>query len=223
MAFKSNHIESSLDLFNHLQQVICLAPGMRLVYRTNFSGMYNDISQVVYFHHPKFVKQAQLKLYDILQCSLNTLPLVSQVLPFIQVYYDDDSYIPLLSETEEEDEPSQNVLNKNINIDDFVKQNMEEKNIDSRKNKDDKNNDDVNVRFAWLLCCSSVFMIDKKEGKIFSSYNSSLLPLLSHMINLSDSSSVIRTTFRIETEENLFDDRNLKMDLATAHGHVCLL
>lgn len=46
-AFKNHHVESSLDFFNHLQQVICLAPGMRLVYRTNFAGMYNDISQVM--------------------------------------------------------------------------------------------------------------------------------------------------------------------------------
>ena len=26
--------------------MVQLAPGMRLVYRTNFAGMYNDVSQV---------------------------------------------------------------------------------------------------------------------------------------------------------------------------------
>ena len=43
---KQHHVESSMDFFTELQQMISLAPGMRLVYRTNFAGMYNDISQV---------------------------------------------------------------------------------------------------------------------------------------------------------------------------------
>ena len=45
-ALKQHHIEASMDFFNGLQQMMQLAPGMRLVYRTNFSGMYNDVSQV---------------------------------------------------------------------------------------------------------------------------------------------------------------------------------
>jgi hypothetical protein len=35
-----------MDFYNVLQQMVTLAPGLRLVYRTNFAGMYNDISQV---------------------------------------------------------------------------------------------------------------------------------------------------------------------------------
>jgi hypothetical protein len=27
--------------------MLCLAPGMRLVYRTQFAGMYNNVSQVL--------------------------------------------------------------------------------------------------------------------------------------------------------------------------------
>lgn len=46
---KQHHVESSMDCFNEIQQIISLAPGMRLVYRTNFAGMYNDISQVIFF------------------------------------------------------------------------------------------------------------------------------------------------------------------------------
>jgi len=45
-SFKQHHIESSMDLFSELQQITHLAPGMRLVYRTNFTGMYNHVSQV---------------------------------------------------------------------------------------------------------------------------------------------------------------------------------
>ena len=39
-------IESSDDFFALLQQMVYLAPGMRLVYRMDFAGMYNDVSQV---------------------------------------------------------------------------------------------------------------------------------------------------------------------------------
>ena len=43
---KTHHVESSSDTFAFLQQIVQLSPGMRLVYRTNFAKMYNDISQV---------------------------------------------------------------------------------------------------------------------------------------------------------------------------------
>ena len=45
-ALKQHHLEASGDLFTDLQQMVHLAPGMRLVYRTNFAGMYNHVSQV---------------------------------------------------------------------------------------------------------------------------------------------------------------------------------
>lgn len=48
-ALKQHHVEASMDFFNLLQQMMHLAPGMRLVYRTNFAGMYNDVSQVFLF------------------------------------------------------------------------------------------------------------------------------------------------------------------------------
>ena len=45
-AFQEHHLECSVDAFSTLQHMIHLAPGMRLVYRTDFNGMYNDVSQV---------------------------------------------------------------------------------------------------------------------------------------------------------------------------------
>lgn len=45
-AFRIQHMEASSDDWTDLQQMICLAPGMRLVYRTQFAGMYNNVSQV---------------------------------------------------------------------------------------------------------------------------------------------------------------------------------
>jgi len=93
-AFKQHHVEASMDFFNGLQQMMRLAPGMRLVYRTNFSGMYNDVSQVIYFHFPKFARQPQRPLADIPNHSMNLLPLIHELVPDIPVTYDDDSLRP---------------------------------------------------------------------------------------------------------------------------------
>ena len=74
--------------------MVHLAPGMRLVYRTDFSGMYNDVSQVVYFHYPQYHRQPQLPIADIPDNAINCLPLLTQLLPQIPVVYDDDNVIP---------------------------------------------------------------------------------------------------------------------------------
>ena len=97
-ALKQHHIEASMEFFNSLQQMMQLAPGMRLVYRTNFSGMYNDVSQVIYFHFPKFCRQPQMALVDIGgHTTMNLFPLIRELLPDIPVCYDDDSKIPGLT------------------------------------------------------------------------------------------------------------------------------
>ena len=93
-ALKIHHMESSMDFFNLLQQMVYLAPGMRLGYRTNFAGMYNDVSQVVYFHYPRFCRQPQVSLNEISGRPDNMLPLISQLIPDISTVYEDDSQIP---------------------------------------------------------------------------------------------------------------------------------
>ena len=92
-ALKPHHIEASMDFFNGLQQMMMLAPGMRLVYRTNFSGMYNDVSQVIYLHFPKFARQPQRPLSQIGTSTMHLLPLLRELLPDIPIVYDDDSQI----------------------------------------------------------------------------------------------------------------------------------
>ena len=96
-----------------MQQMVHLAPGMRLVYRTNFAGMYNHVSQVmmdatrfvliqrlmlpiqvVYFHYPRFSRKPHFELKKIPSAALHMLPLITQLLPDIPVVYDDDSFVP---------------------------------------------------------------------------------------------------------------------------------
>lgn len=229
-AFKGHHIESSMDFFNHLQQVICLAPGMRLVYRTNFAGMYNDISQVVYFHHPKFSKQPQLKLHDILMSSLNTLPLVTQLFPQIQVYYDDDSTIPFLTDLQRAFFYSQNRGREATkaadlaNIDEYVQKKMEERveQMSGKERGEDVKKEDCD-RYAWLICCSSVFLIDIARGRLYGSYDQSIIPLIACMAR--DQNATIGKSLEEEFQDpqSFLSNKTLKMDLATSHGHVFLV
>ena len=225
-AFKPHHIESSTDFFNHLQQMISLAPGMRLVYRTNFSGMYNDISQVVYFHHPKYTKQAQLKIQEILLSSFNTLPLMTQLFPQIPVFYDDDSFLPFLSESQI---PHANDIGAStvvMDIDTFAQKQIDETNLKMRAKKKVLSEDTVKSkekdikRYSWLVCCSSVFLMDSESKKIFTSYDNSLLPLISKMI-FEDETSAMKNCLK----EGAAGARGgeIMIDLGTAYGHVSLL
>ena len=50
--------------------------------------------QVMYFHHPRFARQAQLELARIPESAIHMLPPIMQLLPEITVIYDDDSRIP---------------------------------------------------------------------------------------------------------------------------------
>ena len=99
-SLRMHHVESSQDLFDTLQQMVYLAPGQRLAYRTLFSGMYNSVSQVVYFHHPRFSRQPQFPtLAQIPSSAMHMLPLITQLLPDIEIFYDDDTHVPLFTTT----------------------------------------------------------------------------------------------------------------------------
>jgi len=97
VALRTHHIEASQDFFDTLQQMVHLAPGQRLAYRTQFSGMYNSVSQVVYFHNPRFCRQPQLELSQLPASPMHMLPLVMQLLPELPLCYDDDSVLPGLT------------------------------------------------------------------------------------------------------------------------------
>jgi hypothetical protein len=94
-ALRQHHTESSIDLFNQLQQMMYLAPGQRLAYRTHFAGQYNDVSQVVFYHHERYQRKAQIELAKIPDEPMHMLPLISQLLPELALVYDDDDGAPL--------------------------------------------------------------------------------------------------------------------------------
>ena len=92
---KAFHVEASVDEFNVMQQLFFLAPAQRLVYSHNFAGMFNDISQVTYFHYPDYVRSAQVKANELEDKAMNALPCVQRLIPSLRIVYDDEIQVPL--------------------------------------------------------------------------------------------------------------------------------
>jgi hypothetical protein len=190
---KQHHVEASLDFYNVLQQMVTLAPGLRLVYRTDFAGMYNDISQVVYFHNPKFARQPQLPLEEIPLSAINTLPLMTELFPDVQVFYDDDPVIPVLTGSSRRAAAAAGVPDS---IDEFVRPQKQQRRSGSSS-------------FAWLICCSSVFLLDTSRGLLWGSPDATLLPLVA---------LILQAQPRAAAAADVPPPKRL--DMTTAHGHV---
>ena len=85
-------VEASLDKFYEMSMFSDIPPAARAVYLHEFSGMYNSISQVVYFHNQQYERQRQIKIEAIRKgdCHIHTLACLLQLYPEIQVIYEDD-------------------------------------------------------------------------------------------------------------------------------------
>ncbi len=251
-ALKQHHIESSMDFFNVFQQMIYLAPGMRIVYRTNFAGMYNDVSQVIYFHYPKYCRQPQIPLCDIPNSNMHLLPLLSQLIPDIPVFYDDDTNIPgltdpsLLLALSSKDNKS-SVAPKDIEPRSGTTDHL----FSSKTTKGDNEEAETNLKYewAWLVSCGEIFLLkyleykdealghprkqSSSEEKKFNKLRLGFSDILGCEVYLSENRSLVnlvafflRCSKRKLGDEALGDSEMIihKNNLAlTAHGHVQLL
>jgi hypothetical protein len=216
-ALKIHHIESSIDFFNVFQQMVYLAPGMRLVYRTNFAGMYNDVSQVIYFHYPKFSRQPQLSLKDIPYSNIHLLALLTQLIPDISIFYDDDTNIPGLCEDEKNEKSTTNMQKANgTSLQPLISLQR-----DREKNKNDKQEE---VQWAWLVSCGEIFLLK------LTSVNSSTGASVEYTIYISEDHSLLNLVafFLKETGRKLGDElldsntiltQKQSINL-TPHGHI---
>ena len=91
------HIEASSELFDTLCMHHSVPVGARLRYKNEFHGMYNHISQVVYFHNPEYVRSVRQELDEMLQSGdpLQALPALCELQPEVQVRYEDDFFLYL--------------------------------------------------------------------------------------------------------------------------------
>ena len=89
--FTKHHIEASNDDYHTLCMHASLPIGAALAYKVDFAGMYNHISQVVYFHNSKYERIARPPLEDIVTGDpLHCLPAIAQMHPEIERIYEVD-------------------------------------------------------------------------------------------------------------------------------------
>ena len=89
------HYEASNDAFNLLCMHIALPVAARLNYRHDFPGMYNHVSQVVYFHNSQYVRVQRQPIDDIQKASVvHVLPAIQELYPEIALKFEEDLFDP---------------------------------------------------------------------------------------------------------------------------------
>ena len=85
------HIEASGDDFNTLCMHMALPVAAKLNYKHDYPGMYNHVSQAVFFHNPDYKRIPRVKLEDISTASVqHVLPALMQLHPAIGLKYEED-------------------------------------------------------------------------------------------------------------------------------------
>lgn len=89
------HYEASNDAFNLLCMHMALPVAARLNYRHDFPGMYNHVSQVVYFHNSQYIRIPRHPLSDIKNASaMHVLPGIQELFPEIPLKYEEEMFDP---------------------------------------------------------------------------------------------------------------------------------
>jgi hypothetical protein len=89
------HYEASNDAFNLLCMHIALPVAARLNYRHDFPGMYNHVSQVVYFHNNQYARIPRHPLKDIKTAPpVHVLPAIQELYTEIPLKFEEDRIDP---------------------------------------------------------------------------------------------------------------------------------
>lgn len=89
------HYEASQDDFNLLCMHISLPVAARLNYRHDFPGMYNHVSQVVYFHNSQYIREKRHPIEDIQNApAAHILPAIRELYPEIRLRFEEDKFDP---------------------------------------------------------------------------------------------------------------------------------
>jgi hypothetical protein len=89
------HYEASNDAFNLLCMHLALPVAARLNYRHDFPGMYNHVSQVVYFHNSQYTRCVRKPIEEIQTApAAHVLPAIQELYPEIKLRYEEDQFDP---------------------------------------------------------------------------------------------------------------------------------
>ena len=83
--------EASLHDFYNFSMVSDCLPASILIYKHKFKEMFNDPSQVLYFHQPTYTRQRQVEFESITSQSagdINVLPIILQIKPDVPVFFE---------------------------------------------------------------------------------------------------------------------------------------
>ena len=98
------HVEASNDEFNLLCMHLALPVAAKLNYKHDFPGMFNHVSQVVFFHNSEYQRIPRAALETFSTSSVeHVLPALMQLYPSIGVRYEEDPVD--LSDTARRGEP----------------------------------------------------------------------------------------------------------------------
>lgn len=85
------HMEASSDDFNLLCMHLSLPVAAKLNYKHDFAGMYNHVSQVVFFHNSEYQRIPRAPLAQLDSAGLeHVLPALMQLYPSIGLKYEED-------------------------------------------------------------------------------------------------------------------------------------
>ena len=83
--------EASLHDFYNFSMVTDCLPASILIYKHDFKEMFNDPSQVLYFHRPTYTRQRQVDFESIKALAardINVLPIMLQIKPDVPVLFE---------------------------------------------------------------------------------------------------------------------------------------
>lgn len=89
---RKHHVEASTDDFHLMCMHTLLPVAAKLNYKQDFPGMYNHVSQVIYFHNSKYERTPRATLEEILSTGDPTqaVPAIAQIFPDIDIAYEED-------------------------------------------------------------------------------------------------------------------------------------
>lgn len=90
---RKHHIEASTDDFHLTCMNMLLPTAAKLNYKQDFPGMYNHVSQVIYFHNTQYERTPRAELEEILRTGepMQTVPAIAQIHPEIELAYEEDA------------------------------------------------------------------------------------------------------------------------------------
>lgn len=90
----SHLLSASLDDFFSLSMYFDTPVSATLEYRHEFTGMFNSISQVMYYNNPEYERRQQKRFDELVKCDdpIHILPLFMQLYPTLPIVREDDAY-----------------------------------------------------------------------------------------------------------------------------------